>query len=152
MTETTILNGNKYNGTFKGAKKSVSGRYSSCEYERDYTNTWYEGTGVIEIRNFDEKNFVFNFSASANKSYIKNLRGAVFCFKKGDYNVGSPYIVNEKAVADLFLERILDDVKKLRSEENPIPRINIEPMEISDLIEAGFVSQDDGQIRLPFGI
>jgi len=40
----------------------------------------------------------------------------------------------------------------LRSKENPKPRIDIEPMEISDLIEAGFAVQDDGQIRLPFGI
>ena len=153
MQETIKLDGNRYIGIFKGEKKAKSGSYSCCEYERDYTNTWYEGTGVIEIRKFDKRNFVFNFSASANESYTNNLRGAVFCFKK-DYHsrIRPPYIVKEVEVADLFLERILNNVKKMRSEANPIPTISIEPMEISDLIEAGFVSQDDGQIRLPFGI
>lgn len=151
MSETTTLDGNKYKGIFKGEKKERSGSYSSCEYERYYHDVWWSGTGIIQVRYSEGKRFVFNFDTDPSK-FSSVFYDNIFMLKRGYYIVKPDEIIKPKVVADRYLERILKQVRETTSKNNPIPTIQIGPMEISDLIEEGLIAQGDGQIRLPFGV
>ncbi len=151
MSEIATLNGNKYKGIFKGYKKERSGSYSSCEYEHDFYYCWWSGTGIIQVRYLEGARLVFNFDTDSSE-WKEEFYGAVFMLKRGHYIVKPEAIIKPRDVADRYLERILKQVKERTSENNPIPTIQITPMEISDLIEEGLIAQGDGQIRLPFGV
>lgn len=151
MSETATLDGNKYKGIFKGEKKERSGSYSSCEYERYYHYVWWSGTGIIQVQYLEGARFVFNFDTNPSE-FRSVFYDNIFMLKREHYIVKPGEIIKPKDVADRYLERMLKQVREATSENNPIPTIEIAPMEISDLIEEGLIAQSDGQIRLPFVI
>ncbi len=144
MSETATLDGNKYKGIFKGDKKEIIGSYISCGYG-------WSGTGIIQVQYLEGARFIFNFDIYKSE-FTSVFYDAIFMLKRGHYIVKPDEIIKPKDVADRYLERILKQVREATSENNPIPRIQITSMEISDLIEEGLIAQSDGQIRLSFGV
>ncbi len=144
MSETATLNGNKYKGIFKGHKKEILGSYISCAYG-------WSGIGIIQVQYLEGARFVFNFDTIQSK-WTNIFYDNIFMLKRGHYIIKPEEIIKPRDVADRYLERILKQVRKATSENNPIPTIQIIPMEISDLIEEGLIAQGDGQIGLPFGV
>ncbi len=140
QTETCFLEGNRYKGNFKATRKGAK-YWGGSEYTTHlYIRRWWEGAGTIE-NNQIKKRYQFllhtnDFCDCCFPEYVQSLEGSIVYFhRKDSYRsvAKQPEIKNKRAVIDLSLNKLLNQLKE-NSKKDPIPTVIPQPLEILELM------------------
>ena len=150
--EQTTIEGEKLLGKFRVGIRTDE-FWGGSEYtEYKYKGFWYEGVGLIEDKETGKK---YSFALVTNhfRGTPENnctLEEAIVNFNQrspfyaGDFK---PKVVNGfyKRIVDLSLR---DLVSQVEDSNEDIPEITPKRLRVDELVEKGYCSEEDGQIRL----
>ncbi len=144
--QSCVLEGRKYNGKFKAKRTGDVYGGGSGYYTYQYVARWWEGSGVIEdLGKGKVHQFLFStrsFKECKAPKYVYDLQGSISNFKAThDGIVEKPDLIDEKAVIDLTLENLLDQLKKPQEGNDPIQTVVPESLQIFELMGKGLIKE-----------